>query len=282
MTAAPADRSAGVRTRRWTRRTYLVGRAVLRYVLSVGVVVLLWHLLASRIDNHVLLPTPYRVVRSMYRLWTAGDGFLWHDGGLVEDYIISVRRLFIGYAAAAVVAILLGIAMGLRRVVYELVDPVVELIRPISALAWIPLWLALVGISKSLPFVIIFSIALFPLLLNTVAGIRAANPVLIRAVRSMGVTDSVVVRRVILPDALPSVLVGARIAMGNAWMALIASELIGAPDGLGFNIIFFGSTLRTSDMMAVIVVIAISGYLTDLALRLLHRRLTPWRPADVS
>ena len=222
------------------------------------------------------------MVRSAYRLWTAGDGFLWTDGGLVQDYVISVRRLLIGYGAAAAVAIILGIAMGLNRVVFELVDPVVELIRPISALAWIPLWLALVGISKSLPFVIIFSIALFPFLLNTVSGIRSANPILIRAVRTMGVGALTIVRRVILPDALPSVLTGARIAMGNAWMALIASELIGAPDGLGFNIIFFGSTLRTSDMMAVIVVIAVSGYLTDLGLRVLQRRLTPWRPADVT
>ena len=98
----------------------------------------------------------------------------------------------------------------------------------------------------------------------------------------MGVSGLTIVRRVVLPDALPSVLTGARIAMGNAWMALIASELIGAPDGLGYNIIFFGSTLRTADMIAVIFTIAISGYLTDLALRMLQRRMTPWRPANVT
>ena len=131
-------------------------------------VVLIWYYLASRIDNHVLLPTPHRVVRSIYRLWT--------EGGLLEDYTISVQRLLIGYATAAAVAIILGVAMGLSRVVNEFFDPVVELLRPISALAWIPLLLALIGVSKSVPFIIIFSIALFPFLLNTVA--ESAAPIL--------------------------------------------------------------------------------------------------------
>ena len=271
MTALQANRIDGPGKRRWIR---LGGRGVLRYARSIGAVVLIWYYLANRIDNHVLLPTPDRVIRSVYRLVTGG--------GLLEDYTISVQRLLIGYAAAAAVAIILGVAMGLSRVVNEFFDPVVELLRPISALAWIPLLLALIGVSKTLPFIIIFSIALFPFLLNTVGGIRAANPVLIRAVRTMGVSGLTIVRRVVLPGALPSVLTGARIAMGNAWMALIASELIGAPDGLGYNIIFFGSTFRTADMIAVIVIIAISGYLTDLLLRMLQRRLTPWRPADVT
>ena len=274
MTALQANLIDGPGEHRWTRRIWLSGRGVLRYARSIGPVVLIWYYLANRIDNHVLLPAPDRVVRSIYRLWTGG--------GLLEDYTISVQRLLIAYGAAASVAIILGVAMGLSRVVNEFFDPVVELLRPISALAWIPLLLALIGVSKSLPFIIIFSIALFPFLLNTVGGIRGANPVLIRAVRTMGVSGLTIVRRVVLPDALPSVLTGARIAMGNAWMALIASELIGAPDGLGYKIIFFGSTLRTADMIAVIVVVAISGYLTDLLLRMLQRHLTPWRPADVT
>ena len=243
--------------------------ATLRYIRSIAVVLLVWYLLARWIGNHVLLPGPDRVARSMHRLWTGGD--------FIEDYLISSQRLITAYGAAALAALALGVAMGLNRIANELFDPIVELLRPISALAWIPLWLAVVGISSSLPYFVIFYVALFPFLLNTIGGVRGANPLLIRAARTMGVPGRVIVRRVVLPDALPSVLTGARLAMGGAWMALIASELIGAPNGLGFSILFFGSTLRTADMIAVIAVVAFSGYLSDLVLRLLQRRLAPWR-----
>ena len=254
------------------RRDRLVSanlRATLRYIRSIAVVLLVWFLVARWIGNHVLLPAPDRVARSMHRLWTGGD--------FIEDYLLSAQRLLTAYGAAAVAAIVLGVTMGLNRIANEFFDPVVELLRPISALAWIPLWLAVIGISSTLPYFVIFYVALFPFLLNTIGGVRGADPLLIRAASTMGVSARVIVRRVVLPDALPSVLTGARLAMGGAWMALIASELIGAPNGLGFSILFFGATLRTSDMIAVIVVVAFSGYLTDLLLRLLQRRLTPWK-----
>lgn len=244
-------------------------RATLRYLRSIAAVLLVWYLVARWIGNHVLLPAPDRVARSMYRLWAGGD--------FIEDYLLSAQRLLTAYGAAALAAIVLGVTMGLNRIANEFFDPVVELLRPISALAWIPLWLAVIGISSTLPYFVIFYVALFPFLLNTIGGVRGADPLLIRAASTMGVSARVIVRRVVLPDALPSVLTGARLAMGGAWMALIASELIGAPNGLGFSILFFGATLRTADMIAVIAVVAFSGYLTDVLLRLLQRRLTPWK-----
>ncbi|MDE0168367.1 MAG: ABC transporter permease [bacterium] len=269
--SAVLPRKATIPVRLRRRDRFLSGniRATLRYIRSIAAVLLVWHLLALWIGNHVLLPAPDRVARSMYRLWAGGD--------FIEDYLLSAQRLLTAYGAAALAAVTLGVTMGLNRIANEFLDPVVELLRPISALAWIPLWLAVIGISSTLPYFVIFYVALFPFLLNTIGGVRGADPLLIRAASTMGVSARVIVRRVVLPDALPSVLTGARLAMGGAWMALIASELIGSPNGLGFSILFFGATLRTADMIAVIAVVAFSGYLTDLLLRLLQRRLTPWK-----
>lgn len=252
----------------WRRRLARGSLGTFRYVRSIAVVVVIWTLVALWIDNRVLLPAPNRVVGSLVDLLT--------DGDFLQEYRTSGTRLLVGFAAAGLVAILLGVAMGLSKIVHDVADPVVEMLRPISALAWIPLWLAVFGISKTLPYFVIFYVALFPFLLNATAGIRGVDPVLVRVARTMGIEGNTLVRRVVLPDALPSVLTGARLAMGGAWMALIASELIGAPNGLGFRILFYGSTFQTSHMLAVIAVIAVSGYLTDLGLRTLQRRWTPW------
>jgi ABC-type nitrate/sulfonate/bicarbonate transport system permease component len=119
-------------------------------------------------------------------------------------------------------------------------------------------------------------VALFPILLNTLSGVRQTDPTLIRAAQTMGVGRWVVVRQVVLPAALPSVLVGMRLAGGACWSALVAAELVGAPSGLGFAIEWYRQLLMTPKVIAFIAVIALLGYLTDRGLRYLQRRLTPW------
>ena len=152
----------------------------------------------------------------------------------------------------------------------------VEILRPISGIAWIPLALFIFGIGNELPIFIITYVALFPFLLNTMAGVRATDRTLVRAARTMGVDQRTIVRHVMIPSALPQILTGARIAGGAAWMSLVAAELIGAPSGLGFAIEWYRQLLMTPKVIAVIVVISLLGYLTDRGLRWLQQRLTPW------
>ena len=157
-----------------------------------------------------------------------------------------------------------------------MIDPVVELVRPIPGIAWIPIGLFFLGIGNSLPIFIIAYVAFFPIVLNTVEGVSATDMVLVRAARTMGVSNSVVIWRVVLPGSVPKILTGIRISAAGAWMALIAAELIGAPSGLGFAIQWYGSLFETPSMLAVIIAVSLLGFCSDIALRVIQRRLTPW------
>ncbi len=238
------------------------------YLRSIAVLAAVWHLASVWTANQVLLPSPLAVAESLGRLlWT---------GEIAEHTLISVRRLAVSFALAGLVGIPLGFLMGLSRRAEELIDPVVELLRPISGIAWIPLALFLFGIGERLPVFIMFYSAVFPFVLSTVAAVRATDAHLVAAARTMGVPRSAIVRHVVLPSALPGLLVGMRLAVGAAWMAMVAAELIGAPTGLGFSVEWYRELLMTPKVMAFIVVIGVLGYLADRSVRALQRRLTPW------
>lgn len=238
------------------------------YVRSLAALVIVWQLVAMLVGNHAILPQPLTVFTELAKLLASGEVF--------ASAWISIARLVASFMLAALIGIPLGILMGLSPLARELIDPLVELLRPISGIAWIPLALFIFGVGQELPIFIITYVALFPFLLNTIAGVRATDQTLIRAARTMGVEQSVIVRQVVLPSALPHILTGARIAGGGAWMALVAAELIGAPSGLGFSIEWYRQLLMTPKVIAFIIVISVLGYLTDRALRWLQRRLVPW------
>ena len=185
-------------------------------------------------------------------------------------------RLGIALVVATILAVPLGFLMGLSRTADSFIDPVVELLRPISGIAWIPLGLFIFGVGDVLPVFIMVYVAFFPLLLNTVAGVRNVDQRLVNASRTMGIHGWPLMRRVIVPAALPTIMVGFRLAFAGAWAAVIAAELIGAPSGLGFAIEWYRQLLMSPKVFAFIVLIGIIGYLCDLALRALQRKLTPW------
>jgi ABC-type nitrate/sulfonate/bicarbonate transport system permease component len=237
-------------------------------VRSFAIFVGLWSLLALWNDNPIQLPSPYRVASALAQLAA--------DGEIFEHALISSVRLVISLALAVVLAVPLGFLMGLSRAAEAFIDPVVELLRPISGIAWIPLGLFIFGVGNSLPVFIMVYVAFFPLLLNTIAGVRNVDQRLVAAARTMGIGRLAMLRHVIIPAALPAVMVGFRLAFAGAWAAIVAAELIGSPTGLGFAIEWYRQLLMSPKVFAVIVVIGFVGYLCDLALRALQRRLTPW------
>jgi len=174
------------------------------------------------------------------------------------------------------VCVPIGVLMGTSRLIGYLVDPVIELLRPISGIAWIPLALIVLGVGSQLVVFIIFYGAAFPLILNTVAGVRDVDQGLIAAARTFGVSRWVRLWHVTLPAALPTILVGCRIAMGTAWMSLIAAELIGAPTGLGFAVEWYREMLMTPKMIASVLAVGLLGYASDVLLRMISRLATPW------
>ena len=227
-----------------------------------------WWLLAKWNNNAIQLPDPLSVARAMAEL--ARDGEVW------EHASVSTGRLLLSLTIATLIAVPLGFVMGLSRRVEAYVDPLVELLRPISGIAWIPLALFIFGVGNTLPVFIMVYVATFPLLLNTVAGVRGVDPKLLAAARTMGISRRATLRHVVVPAALPTVMVGLRLAFAGAWAAVVAAELIGAPSGLGFAIEWYRQLLMSPKVFGFIVLIGIVGFVCDTLLRALQRWLTPW------
>jgi ABC-type nitrate/sulfonate/bicarbonate transport system permease component len=244
------------------------GRRWLIALRSFAVFAALWWLLATWNANPLQLPTPQSVLNALWGLA--------RDKELFEHAAISTVRLLIALALAIVVAVPLGFWMGLSRRAEAFIDPLVELLRPISGIAWLPLALFIFGVGDTLPVFIMVYVAFFPILLNTVSGARSVDKRLVLAARTMGVGPAARLRHVIIPAALPTVMVGVRLAFAGAWAAIVAAELIGAPSGLGFAIEWYRQLLMTSKVFSFILVIGVVGFLCDAGLRALQRVLTPW------
>ncbi len=227
-----------------------------------------WWLLSKWNNNQIQLPDPLSVAKAMLEL--AREGEIW------EHASVSTGRLLLSLVLATLVAVPLGFLMGLSRRVEAYVDPLVELLRPISGIAWIPLALFIFGVGNTLPVFIMVYVAIFPLLLNTLAGVRGVDPKLLAAARTMGISRRATLRHVVVPAALPTVMVGLRLAFAGAWSAVVAAELIGAPSGLGFAIEWYRQLLMSPKVFGFIVLIGIVGFVCDTLLRALQRKLTPW------
>jgi len=155
------------------------------------------------------------------------------------------------------------------------------MLRPISGIAWLPLALFIFGVGDTLPVFIMFYVGFFPVLLNTISGVRQTDPRLLAAARTMGIGRWPLLMHVLVPSALPTIMVGIRLAFAASWAAIVAAELIGSPSGLGFAIEWYRQMLMTPKVFAFILAIGVVGYLCDMGLRKLQRLLTPWSEASV-
>src|SRR4051794_24939445 len=241
------------------------------YVRSMAVFVAFWWVVAAWTANPVLLPSPLAVLEAAVDLARELE--------LFEHAAISLGRMVVSIGLACALAIPLGLAMGLSRRFEQVVDPLFEMLRPISGIAWIPLALFIFGIGNALPLFIMTYAAFFPILVGTVAGVRTVDRRLVDAARTMGLPQRTIVMRVIVPAALPSLLVALRLGVALSWTAVVAAELIGAPSGLGYAVEWYRELLMTPQVMSFIAMIGVIGYLCDSGVRWLNRRLTPWAVA---
>ncbi|MEB0058441.1 ABC transporter permease [Variovorax sp. LG9.2] len=235
---------------------------------AFAVFVLLWWIAAAWNGNPLQLPTPGAVLQALIELGS--------DGELFDHALVSTSRLVIALCVSMALAIPLGFWMGRSPAAEAYVDPLVEMLRPISGIAWLPLALFIFGVGNTLPVFIMVYVGFFPILLNTVAGVQQIDRKLIAAADTMGINRRALLTKVLVPAALPSVVVGVRLAFAASWAAIVAAELIGSPSGLGFAIDWYRQLLMTPKVFAFIMVIGLVGYLCDLGLRRLQRVLTPW------
>jgi NitT/TauT family transport system permease protein len=210
-----------------------------------------------------LFPPPLAVARGFAELFASGD--LWPYVG------ISLLRFSAGYLAAAVVALPLGLFLGRCAPLWGAIDPLVQVLRPISPIAWFPLVSLWFGIGSLPAIVIIFLAAFYPILLATVAAVRNVPSLYLKVAENFGATRRKTLWEVVVPAAFPQITVGLHIAIGAAWIFLVAGEMLGVRSGLGYLIIDSRNNLRTDLVMVGIVLIGILGLLIDRLMGLAER-----------
>lgn len=233
-----------------------------------------WAVTAAGMISPLFLPPPQQVLAKLVMI-AGPQGFM--DATLWQHLAASLGRIAVALLAAAIIGIPVGLAMGLSPTLRGVLDPLIELYRPVPPLAYLPLMVIWFGIGETSKILLIYLSIFAPVALSTLAGVRSAQQVRIRAAQALGASRWQVVRLVILPGALPEILTGLRIGLGVGWSTLVASELIAATRGLGFMVQSAGEFLATDVVLAGIAVIAVIAFILELGLRVLQRRLTPWR-----
>ncbi|MGY3856005.1 taurine ABC transporter permease TauC [Aeromonas intestinalis] len=251
-----------------------LGRRLGLSLATLTALLALWWLVARLgwIDP-LFLPPPERVLGQLVTI-AGPQGFM--DATLWQHLGASLGRILIALAAATVFGIAAGIAMGLSPTVRGVLDPLIELYRPVPPLAYLPLMVIWFGIGETSKVLLIYLAIFAPVAMATLAGVQSAQPVRLRAARALGATRTQVLWHVILPGALPEILTGIRIGLGVGWSTLVAAELIAATQGVGFMVQSAGEFLATDVVLAGILVIAVIAFVLELGLRALQRRLTPW------
>ncbi len=276
--AAPALRAArGPAARASRPRTLPLRRLALRG-LALAFSLAAWHLAAtSRLDLGFVtfrnVPTPTAAAKAAWALL--------HAPALPTHLAASLARVLSGFLAALGVGVVLGLAIGRSKRAHDLLLPPLEVLRPIPAVAWIPLAILMFPSSEVSMAFITFTGALFPILLNTVHGVESVHPRLVAAARSLGAGDVAILREVILPGAAPSIVTGAAIGMGTAWFCLITAEMISGQYGIGY-FTWESYTLQNYDDIVVgMLLIGLLGMGSSLVVRWLGAWATPWVGAGV-
>jgi NitT/TauT family transport system permease protein len=246
-----------------------LGKVVAPMVVIVLVIALWWIIVVQ--SESPIFPTPWQVVAGAVEL--ARDGTLW------EHIAASLFRVGAGFGLAFVVAIPLGLWMGWVGGAYRTLNPIFQMLRPISPIAWIPLAILWFGVGDVSPIFLIFISSVFPMIVQTTSGVHTIERRYLRAAANFGVSRSVLFRRVVIPAVLPEIIVGMRIGIGVAWLVVVAAEMIALRSGLGYLIMDSRNAGNRYDLViASMIIIGVIGLLLDGITRLLERLKTvKWR-----
>lgn len=246
-----------------------------RIVPSVAVIAILvavWWLVVF-VTQSAIFPTPWQVVMGTVEL--AHDGTLWTDIGA------SLMRVAVGFSLAVLIAVPLGLWMGWVAGAFTTLNPLFQILRPISPIAWIPIAILWFGVGNESPIFLIFMSSVFPMVVQTTAGVHSIERRYLRAAQNFGVSRYTLFRQVIIPATLPQIIVGMRIGLGVAWLVVVAAEMIALRSGLGYLIIDSRNAGNRYDLViGGMVIIGLIGLSLDGLMRLLEGlRTVRWRYA---
>jgi NitT/TauT family transport system permease protein len=249
-----------------------VAKRILPPLAVIALVVGVWWAVVVGTQSPIF-PTPWQVLTGALEL--AQDGTLW------EHIRASLFRVGTGFGLAVLVAVPLGLWMGWVSAAYATLNPIFQMLRPISPIAWIPLAILWFGVGDVSPIFLIFLSSVFPMIVQTTAGVHTIDRRYLRAAANFGVSRTVLFRRVVIPAVLPEIIVGMRIGIGVAWLVVVAAEMIALRSGLGYMIMDSRNAGNRYDLViAGMVIIGMIGLLLDGATRLLEKLKTVgWRYA---
>jgi len=240
---------------------------------SLAAGILLWHLACSYKLNFFIrfenVPAPLEVAASFMKHA--------HESKFYVHILISVERIMIGFVLATALGICLGVLMGRSRIIRNMVIPYIEILRPIPAVAWIPLAILMWPTEESSIIYITFLGALFPIVLNTIQGVEQTPEVLVRAAQSLGASPLHIFWHVVMPAALPSIATGLAVGMGVSWFSLLAGEVISGQYGIGYFTWNAYSLINYPDIVVGMLVIGGLGTMSTLLLRYITRPLLAWQ-----
>jgi NitT/TauT family transport system permease protein len=230
---------------------------------AAAVLLALWHFSVLWTATKVF-PSPVNVERALIELF--------HKHVLWADIGNSLRRVALGFGAAVIVGIPLGLSLGWSPAANQVVNPALQILRPISPIAWIPVAIIFFGVGDRAAIFLIFLGSFFPIVVACVSGVSSVSPVLRSAGRNFGLSTPQLLTRVVFPAALPQILVGVRIALGIAWLVVVAAEMIAVDSGLGYLVIDSRNSGKRYDLVvAAMLMIGIIGLALDLSFRQLEK-----------
>jgi len=243
----------------------------------------LWHVaVMQHWVTEGLIPSPAQVAQSWYR-WIFGTptrSLSPYSGTWVANVLYSSRRVFQGFLLAAAVGIPLGLFIGWNRLVARVVDPSIQLLRPVPITAWLPFSIAVFGIYDASALFLIGLGAFYPIVVNTTHGVRDTNLLLLRAARMLGAGEATVLAKVVVPSALPSIFTGLRLGIGVAWTAVIVAEMIAVKSGLGYVLWDAYYVGRMDICIATMLSVGLLGFVSDRVLQAAARLLLRWRTLE--
>ena len=262
---------------RLTRAVQGWERFVVPAVLIAG-----WEVFArSGILPPALLPAPSAVLHALGD-WVVGfdETTQIYSGHWLRDALASALRVFGGFALASAMGILAGVAIGWSRLFEKTLEPTLQMLRPIPPVSWIPLAIIWFGIADKPAIFLVFLGAFFPVLMNTIHGVKTVDHNLVRAGAMMGANGRQMLTDIVLPAALPSIFAGLRIAVGSAWMLTVTAEMVAVKSGLGYVLWDSYYFLRYDMVIAAMVSIGLLGFVTDLCVKRLMTATLRWQEAS--
>lgn len=243
-------------------------------VVSLVILLVVWQIAFWVSDvNAALFPSPLQAFNALTEMVSNGILFT-HIGA-------SMYRFAAGYVSSVIIAVLLGLVLGRMPKIFQYINPAVQLLRPISPMAWMPFIVLWFGIGDIPAIVIIFIAAFFPVLLSTVSAVGGIDPIYLKVSENFGIRQPQIMWKVIFPAAFPQIANGIHLALGTAWVFLVAGEMVGAQSGLGYLVIDARNNLRADILFADIIVIGLIGLFLDTLLKAAEKQiLKAWGGVD--